>query len=106
MAWDDTKADGSEVTGSEWNSHVSHQKGHASEHESGGNQEITHNNLSINSDDHHSKYTDSEAVTAVESAGTVNADISGDADSVDGYDLYVQDSAPSTSDPYIRFEPQ
>lgn len=28
-----------------------------------------------------------------------------DSDSVDGYDIYVQSSAPSTSDPYIRFEP-
>lgn len=27
------------------------------------------------------------------------------ADKTDGYDIYVQSSAPSTSDPYIRFEP-
>lgn len=35
-----------------------------------------------------------------------NIDIAGDAGSVDGYDIYVQSTAPSTSDPYIRFEPQ
>lgn len=51
----------------------------------------------------HDYYTNSDARSAVDGA---NVDIAGDADSVDGFDVYVQSSEPSTSDPYIRFEPQ
>jgi len=44
---------------------VSDQKGHASRHESGGTDEILHDNLSLNSDDHHTRYSDEEAQDAV-----------------------------------------
>lgn len=36
---------------------------------------------------HHSKYTDSEAVSAVNSETSLSVDVSGDADTVDGYDI-------------------
>jgi len=47
---------------------------------------INHDNLSGGTDSnaHHSRYSDSEAQTAVDGA---NIDIGGDADSVDGYDI-------------------
>jgi len=47
-----------------------------------------HNDLSgIGSSDHHSRYSDSEAVSAVESDGTLSINITGNADEVDGYDI-------------------
>ena len=48
----------------------------------------SHNDLSnIGSSDHHTRYSDSEAITAVNSESTLSVNISGDADSVDGYDI-------------------
>jgi hypothetical protein len=49
----------------------------------GGN--IDHTDLGVtSSSDHHSKYTDSEAVSAVNAETTLSVDISGDADTLDG----------------------
>ncbi|MFT4893018.1 MAG: hypothetical protein ACI8Z7_000811 [Candidatus Nanohaloarchaea archaeon] len=46
---------------------------------------LNHNDLStISSDDHHEKYTDTEAVSAVNSENSLSVNISGDADTVDG----------------------
>lgn len=39
----------------------------------------------VGASDHHSKYTDTEAVSAVNAETSLSVDISGDADSVDGY---------------------
>lgn len=51
----------------------------------GGTASISHSDISNqSSDDHHQKYTDSEAQTAVDGS---NIDIGGDADTVDGYDI-------------------
>jgi len=48
-------------------------------------QTLDHADLAnISSDDHHTKYTDAEAVSAVNSETTLTVDISGDADTVDG----------------------
>ena len=48
--------------------------------------DYTHDQIGgISSDDHHTKYTDSEAVSAVNSETSLNVDITGDADTVDGY---------------------
>lgn len=74
---------------------------HASDHEEGGDDEIEHDELKGGtvSDAHHEvfepsdynpeadthdRYTDSEAVSAVNSETTLSVDISGDADTVDG----------------------
>ena len=49
---------------------------------------VSHDTLTnIESSDHHTKYTDSEAVSAVNGESSLSVDISGDADSVDGYDI-------------------
>lgn len=69
------------------------------------------NNLSVNQDpetgdlviDGLDKYTDSEAVSAVESEGTVNINITGNADEVDGFDI-VQDGEDGTG--IINFKTQ
>jgi len=46
---------------------------------------ISHDNLAdISTDDHHTKYTDTEAVNAVNAETTLSVNISGDADTVDG----------------------
>jgi hypothetical protein len=39
----------------------------------------------VSSSDHHTRYADSEAVTAINSQSSLSVDISGDADTVDGY---------------------
>jgi len=49
------------------------------------------------------RYTDSEAVSAVESEGTVNINITGNADEVDGFDI-VQDGTDGTG--IINFKTQ
>lgn len=69
------------------------------------------NNISVNQDpetgdlviDGLDKYTDSEAVSAVESEGTVNINITGNADEVDGFDI-VQDGTDGTG--IINFKTQ
>ncbi|MFD1515670.1 hypothetical protein [Halomarina rubra] len=68
----------------------------------------SHDSLTdVSSADHHTRPSaganlqeNSNAFDVVDAAsgGTI------DADSVDGYDLYVQNTVPSTSDPYIRLE--
>jgi hypothetical protein len=46
---------------------------------------VTHAQLSdVGTDDHHSRYTDSEAVSAVNAEASLSVDITGDADTVDG----------------------
>jgi hypothetical protein len=40
MAWDDTKGTGDTLTASEWNTHVTDQKGHKSRHIIGGSDEL------------------------------------------------------------------
>jgi hypothetical protein len=51
----------------------------------GGSTSVDHADLSnIAADDHHAKYTDAEAVSAVNAETTLSVDISGDADTVDG----------------------
>jgi len=53
----------------------------------GGSTAVDHANLSnIGADDHHAKYTDGEAVSAVNAETTLTVDISGDADTLDGED--------------------
>lgn len=42
---------------------------------------------SVGSSDHHTKYTNSEAVSAVNSESTLSVNVSGNADTVDGYDI-------------------
>jgi len=47
-----------------------------------------HSDLSgIGSSDHHTRYSDNEAVAAVENDGTLSINITGNADEVDGYDV-------------------
>lgn len=72
MAWDGSKSKGSELTSTEWNNHVSHQKNHATEHEAGGAQEILHNNLNISSNDHHTRPTAGNYLS--DSSNTFNHD--------------------------------
>jgi len=49
--------------------------------------EVDHNSLSgISSDNHHARYDNAEAVSAVNEETSLSVDITGDADSVDGYD--------------------
>jgi len=51
----------------------------------GGSTSIAHSDISsVNPDDHHTKYTDAEAVSAVNNETTLNVDISGDAATVGG----------------------
>jgi hypothetical protein len=51
----------------------------------GGSTAIAHSDISsVNPDDHHTKYTDTEAVSAVNNETTLNVDISGDAATVGG----------------------
>jgi hypothetical protein len=53
-----------------------------------GSEVDDHTNLrNISSNDHHAKYTDSEAVSAINSELTLSVDISGDSESVDGYNV-------------------
>jgi hypothetical protein len=53
----------------------------------GGSTAISHGDLSdAPASAHHAKYTDSEAVSAVNAKNSLNVDISGDADTVDGKD--------------------
>jgi hypothetical protein len=53
----------------------------------GGSTAINHNDTSnISTDDHHTRYTDGEAITAVNAETSLTVDISGDADTVDGFD--------------------
>lgn len=48
----------------------------------------SHADLSgVGSSDHHVRYSDSEAVSAVNAETSLSVDVSGDADSVDGYDI-------------------
>jgi len=69
------------------------------------------NNISVNQDpetgdlviDGLDKYTDAEAVDAVEGEGTVNINITGNADEVDGFDI-VQDGEDGTG--IINFKTQ
>lgn len=54
----------------------------------------SHNDLSnVGSSDHHTKYSDSDAQSAVDGA---NIDITGDADTVDGYHFNVGSSKPGS----------
>lgn len=49
---------------------------------------LAHGNLSgVSSSDHHTRYSNSEAVDAVESQTSISVNINGDADTVDGYDI-------------------
>lgn len=61
MAWDDTKQADDLIQSLEWNTMVADQKGHAVEHESGGRDAITHNSLSISTDDHHVRFGEDAA---------------------------------------------
>ena len=58
MAWDDNKEGNDQVRSNDWNDMVSDQKSHASEHEEGGRDEITHNQLQISTDDHHTRFSE------------------------------------------------
>jgi len=49
--------------------------------------DITDVSADSDSDAHHSRYSDSEAVSAVESDGTLSISITGNADEVDGFDI-------------------
>ena len=46
--------------------------------------------------DGHAKYTDSEAVTAVNAETSLDVSISGDADTVDGINIYFQSTEPTS----------
>lgn len=65
----------------------------------GNSTSINHSDLSgIGSADHHAKYTDSEAVSAVNAENSLTVDISGDADTVDGKDASdLESNANETS---------
>jgi len=48
----------------------------------------SHNDLTdIGSSDHHTRYSDSEAISAINSEASLSVDISGDADTVGGFDV-------------------
>ena len=72
---------------------------HSSRHESGGADEITHNSLDIAEDDHHTRYTGSEAVSAINAEDSLDVNITGDADTVDGSDVGTgSNDIPKNSD--------
>ena len=53
----------------------------------GGSTGISHSDLSeIGSDDHHTRYADSEAISAINAETLLDVNISGDADTIDGID--------------------
>jgi len=77
---------------------------HSSRHESGGADEITHNSLDIAEDDHHTRYTDSEAVSAVNAESELTVNITGDADTVDGYQTETQPGQGAQAVPVANSE--
>lgn len=59
--------------------------GDSHDHSGGDGAQISHASLgSITADDHHTRYTDAEAVAAVNAETSLSVDITGDADTVDG----------------------
>ena len=71
----------------------------------GGSTSVDHADLSnIAADDHHAKYTDAEAVSAVNAETTLSVDISGDADTLDGND--ASDFVAASDFPTIQLDGQ
>jgi hypothetical protein len=82
MAWDDSQNTGDQIDSTEWNNHVTDQKGHKSRHESGGSDELNVGSLSGVLADNQPPDLEAQTVssdTTADQIDTILADASGSA---------------------------